>query len=87
MKPPSRKRVTEWVLDTWSQLSKENITKSFTCCGLNLAKNGMGMTYSLFKKGKARRQKLKFQLSILVDKSDAANSFISSSDEEDISEK
>ena len=29
MKPPFRKRVIEWVLDTWSQLSKKNITKSF----------------------------------------------------------
>ena len=25
MKPPSIKRIIEWVLDAWSQLSKENI--------------------------------------------------------------
>ena len=29
MKPPSKKKVIEWVIGTWSQLSKENITKSF----------------------------------------------------------
>ena len=36
MKLPSRKRIFEWVLEAWSQLSKENIIKSFKCCGLNL---------------------------------------------------
>ena len=40
MKPPSRKRIIEWVLGTWSQLSKENIIKSFKYCGLKLANNG-----------------------------------------------
>ena len=38
MKPPSRERIIEWVLDAWSQLFKENIIKS--CCGLNLANDG-----------------------------------------------
>ena len=37
MKPPSRKRMIEWVLYAWSQLFKENIIKLFKCCGLNLA--------------------------------------------------
>ena len=40
MKPPSRKRIIEWVLDAWSQLSKENIIKLLKCCDLNLANNG-----------------------------------------------
>ena len=39
MNLPSRKTITEWVLDVWSQLSKKNI-KSFKCCGLNLANDG-----------------------------------------------
>ena len=39
MNLPSRKTITEWVLDAWSQLSKKNI-KSFKCCGLNLANDG-----------------------------------------------
>ena len=42
MKPPSRKRIIEWVFDAWSQLSKENIKKSFQCCGLNLANEWYG---------------------------------------------
>ena len=33
------KKIFEWVLDTWSQLSKENI-KLIKCCGVNLAKDG-----------------------------------------------
>ena len=42
------------------------------------------------KKGqpcKAGRQKLNFQLSILVDESDAMNPFISPSDEDDVNEE
>ena len=40
MKTPSRKRIIEWVLDAWSQLSKENIKKLFWCCDLNLRNDG-----------------------------------------------
>ena len=40
MKSPSRKRIIEWVLDAWSQLSRQNITKLFKCSGLNLENNG-----------------------------------------------
>ena len=87
MKLPSRKRIIEWVLDAWSQLSKENIIKSFKCCGLNLTNDGMEDDFILcLKKGQpceAGRQKLNSQLSILVDESDAVNPFISPSDEED----
>ena len=36
MKPSFRKIIIEWVLDPWSQLSKENI-KSLKCCDFNLA--------------------------------------------------
>ena len=40
LKLPSMKRIIEWVLDAWSQLLKENITKLFKCCGLNYANDG-----------------------------------------------
>ena len=40
MKLPSRKRMIVWVLDAWSQRSKENIIKSLKCCSLNLANDG-----------------------------------------------
>ena len=82
MEPPSRKRIIEWVLDTWF---KENIIKSFKCCGLNLANDGTEDDFiHCLKKGqpwKAGSQKLNSQLSILVDKSDTVNPLISPSDE------
>ena len=40
MKSLSRKKITECAVDAWSQLSKENIIKSFKCCGLDLANDG-----------------------------------------------
>ena len=39
MNIPSREGIVEWVLDAWSQLSKENI-KMLKCCDLNLANDG-----------------------------------------------
>ena len=87
MKPLSTKRRIEWGRDAQSQLSKENIIKSFTCCGLNLANDGTEDDFiHCLKKGqpcKAGRQKLDSQLSILVDESDVVNPFISLSDERD----
>ena len=90
MKPPSRKRIIEWVLDPSPQLVKENI-KSFKCCGLYLANDGTkdDFIYCL-KKGQpceAGKQKLNSQLSILIDESDAVNPFISPFDEEDANEE
>ena len=80
MQPPFRKRIIECVLDVWSQLSKENH-----------ANDGTEVDFiHCLKKGQpceARRQKLNSQPSILVDKSDAVNIFISPSDEEDLNEE
>ena len=84
IQPPSRKRIIEWILDPWSQLSKVTIN-SLKCCDLNLA-NGSTEDEFIQKKVqpcKAGRQWLNSQLSILVDESDAVNPFISPSDEED----
>ena len=91
MKPLSRKKIIEWVLDALSQLSKENIIKSFKCCGLDLANDGAEDDFidCLEKEQpcKAGRQKLNSQLSILVDESDAVNPFFIPSDEENVSEE
>ena len=91
MKPPSWKRIIEWVLDVWSQLSKENIKKEFKCCGLNLVNDGTEDDFIHCLKNRqsceAGRQKLTSQLSILVHKTDAVNPFIYSSDEEDANEE
>ena len=88
---PSRKRIIEWVLDTWSQLSKENIIKLLKCCNLNLAINGTEdkFTHNL-KMGqscKAGQQNVNSQLSILVDESDAVNPLIYPLDEGDANEE
>ena len=85
---PFKARTTElydqWfsggVYQSWSQLSTENIIKSFNCCGLNLANDGMEDDFiHCLKKGQpceAGRQKLNSQLSILTDESDVVNPFI-----------
>ena len=66
-------------------------TKSFECCGLSLANDGTenDFIHCLIKgqSSKAGRQKLDSQLSILVDKSDGVNPFISPSDEEDAKQR
>ena len=41
MKPLFRKKIIEWVLHAWSQLSKENFINSFKCSDLNLANDGI----------------------------------------------
>ena len=64
MNPPSRRRIIEWVLDVWSQLSKKNIT----LCGLNLANDGTEDEFIQCLKNlqpcEAGRQRLNSQLSI-----------------------
>lgn len=40
LKAPPRKRVVEWILHAWDQLSKELIKKSFLTCGLTNAIDG-----------------------------------------------
>ena len=73
------------------KFSKEDITKLFKFCGLNLANDGTEDNFiHCLKKGqpcKAGRQKLNSQLSILVDEIDAINPFICPSDEEDTNKK
>ena len=75
MKTPFRKDIIEWVLDAWSQLSKENIIKSFKCCSLNLANEYMEDEFIHYLKKRrlceAGRQKLISQLSVLVDKEES----------------
>ena len=91
MKPPSKKRIIEWVFEASSQRSKENIINSFKYCGLNLANADMEDDFlHCLKKGQpceAGRQKLNSQLSFLVDKSDDVNLFTSPSDGEDANEE
>ena len=40
LEAPPRRRIVEWVLNSWSTLSPELIKNSFKTCGLNLPANG-----------------------------------------------
>ena len=40
MKAPPSRKIVEWILDSWSNLSKELIRKSFKSCALNLSIDG-----------------------------------------------
>ena len=53
MKPVPRRLVVEWVLLSWSEISKETIANSMKSCGLALATDGSddGLI-SCFKEGK-----------------------------------
>ena len=85
MKPHSRKRIFEWILDAWFQLSRENIIKSFKCHSLNFRNDGTEDDFidclNKTQPCKAGRQNLNSQLSTLVDESDFANPIISPCDE------
>ena len=60
---PPRKKIVQWVLESWSALSKEVIVKSFKSCALNIANNGSkGEIIHFFKPKEpchAGRQQLK----------------------------
>ena len=40
LKPPARRTIVNWILDSWNQLSSEIICKSFKACALTSAING-----------------------------------------------
>ena len=40
LKPPPRRTIVNWILDSWNQLSSETISKSFKACALTSAIDG-----------------------------------------------
>ena len=40
MKPLPRKKIVQWILESWAALSKEVIVESLKLCALNLANDG-----------------------------------------------
>ena len=78
MKPPPRKKIVQWILESWAALSKEVIVESFKSCALNLANDGSeDERIHCFKPKEpchAGRQQLKSQLSVL-DKRNRDNPF------------
>ena len=69
MKPQPRKKIIQWILESWAALSKEVIVESFKSCALNLANDGSeDERIHCFKPKEpchAGRQQLKSQLSVL----------------------
>ena len=69
MKPPPRKKIVQWILESWAALSKEMIVESFKSCSLNLANDrSEDERIHCFKPTEpchAGRQQLKSQLSVL----------------------
>ena len=88
MKPPPRKKIVQWISESWAALSKEVIVESFKSCALNLANDGSeDERIHCFKPKEpchAGRQQLKSQLSVL-DERNRDNPFenITDSDVED----
>ena len=92
LKAPPRRQIVEWIIQSWSDLPKELIVKSFKCCGLNLPNDGsQDEMIHCFKKGKpceAGAALLKEQLNVLDDSTLSKNPFdeITESDMEDANE-
>ena len=69
IKPPPRKKIVRWILESWAALSKKVIVESFKSCALNLANDeSEDERIHCFKPKEpchAGRQQLKSQLSVL----------------------
>ena len=91
LKAPPREKIVEWVLESWSKLSRDVIVKSFKVCGLNLPTDGSEdhLIYC-FKEGTPCAEGaaiLQQQLMVRNDGSFNTNPFITESDEEDALEE
>ena len=92
LKAPPRRQIVEWIIQSWNDLPKALIAKSFKCCGLNLPNDGsQDEVIHCFKKGnpcEAGAALLKAQLDVLEDSLLNQNPFdeITESDMEDANE-
>ena len=84
IKAPPRKIIVQWILDSWGNLSKELIMKSFKCCALNLSLDGSEDTLThCFKENSAcssGAKKLKEALKSLHDEYSKENPFTEATD-------
>ena len=82
LKAPPRKRIVQWILDSWASLSNEIIKKSFKSCGLNINVDGSeDDVIHCLKQAQpcaAGREMLKSQMDVLKDLEDETNPFSSS---------
>ena len=79
MKAPPRRKIVEWILEAWENLSKNLITRSFNTCTLNLATDGSEdeFIYCFKKEGACPNiaDRLKEALQVLSDESSEENLF------------
>ena len=81
LKAPPRKRVVEWILDSWKSLPAEIIKRSFKSCALNINVDGSeDDVIHCFKESQpcaAGREMLKSQMEVSKDLADETNPFLS----------
>ena len=82
LKTPPRKRIAQWILESWASLPAEVIKQSFKSCGLNINVDGSeDDAIHCFKESQpcaAGREMLKSQMEVLKDLEDETNQFLSS---------
>ena len=87
LKPPPRRTIVKWIIDSWNSLSPEMIRNSFQSCALNLPTDGSkDEKIHCFKENqpcKKGKEILASQLSILTEKDENPFTEI---DEEDVNE-
>ena len=81
LKAPPRRRVVEWILESWSSLAVDIIKRSFKSCALNIKVDGSeDDDIHCFKESQpcaAGKEMLKTQMQVLQDAEDEANPFSS----------
>ena len=79
LKAPPRRRVVEWILESWSSLAVDIIKRSFKSCTLNIKVDGSeDDNIHCFKESQpcaAGKEMLKTQMQVLQDAEDEANPF------------
>jgi hypothetical protein len=81
LKAPPRKRVVQWILDSWDSLPAEIVKRSFKACALNINVDGSeDYVIHCFKENQpcaAGREMLKSQMEVSRDLEDETNPFLS----------
>ena len=82
LKAPPRKRIVQWILESWASLSVEVIKQSFKSCALNINVDGSeDDVIHCFKESQpcaTSRERLRSQMELLKELEDETNPFVSS---------
>ena len=87
LKSPPRRTIIQWVLQSWSELPRDLMKKSFPCCALNLPTGGsQDEKIVCFREGQpccAGMEMLKTQVSVLSEPDNDSFTLVTESDNED----